>query len=85
METVGAGCTFSSGGVVVFFCPPCITRFSDFAWSIVPSGSPRISKWLMILVQIDFKFSNADWRTVIAFLLACRLSSTSESFVEAVV
>ena len=79
------GCPPSSSGVVVFFCPPCMRRFKDLAWSRVPCGNPKISNRLMIRVQVDFRFSKADWRKVIAFLLAFRLSSTSVNFVFAVV
>ena len=60
-------------------------RFKDFAWSKVPCGNPKTSNKLMIRVQVDFRFSKADWRKVMAFLLAFRLSSTSDNFVFAVV
>ena len=50
-------------------------RFRDLAWSSVPCDNPKMSNRLMIRVQVDFKFSKAVWRSVMAFLLAFRLSS----------
>jgi len=58
-----------------------MVRFKDLAWSSVPYGNPKISNKLMIRVQVDFRVSKADWRRVMAFLLAFRLSSTSDNFV----